>query len=117
METDVISSMKLLNIEGIIVNCYTPTKGYCFVKFINFITGKDYKEQYLEFIRNEQRRTIIMTRARIQPFCRANNINLGYYDGERVFPRSVTERDTVYIYSIIISLLYGNIIVLVLTKQ
>ena len=25
-------------------------------------------------------------------FCRANNINLGYFDGERVFPRSVTER-------------------------
>ena len=34
-----------------------------------------------------------MTKARIQPFCRANNINLGYYDGNRVFPRTVTERD------------------------
>ena len=34
-----------------------------------------------------------MTKARIQPFCRANNINLGYWDGERVFPRSVTNRD------------------------
>ena len=34
-----------------------------------------------------------MTKARIQPFCRANNINLGYYDGERVFPRSVAERN------------------------
>ena len=33
-----------------------------------------------------------MTKARIQPFCRANNINLGYYDGIRVFPRSVTDR-------------------------
>ena len=35
-----------------------------------------------------------MTKARIQPFCRANNINLGYWDGERVFPRSVTNRDS-----------------------
>ena len=35
-----------------------------------------------------------MTKARIQPFCKVNNINLGYWDGERVFPRSVTNRDS-----------------------
>ena len=34
-----------------------------------------------------------MTKARIQPFCRANNINLGYYDGIRIVPRSVTDRN------------------------
>ena len=34
-----------------------------------------------------------MTKARVQPFCRANNINLGYFDGERVFPRSVREKN------------------------
>ena len=34
-----------------------------------------------------------MTKARIQPFCRSNNINLGYFDGERVFPRSITDRN------------------------
>ena len=34
-----------------------------------------------------------MTKARIQLFCRANNINLGYSDGERVFPRSLTEKN------------------------
>ena len=34
-----------------------------------------------------------MTKARIQPFCKANSINLGYYDGERVFLRSFTDRD------------------------
>ena len=37
-------------------NCYIPTKGYCFVKCINFLTGQDYKNHYLEFIRNETRR-------------------------------------------------------------
>ena len=74
-------------------NCYIPTKGYCFIKCINYLTGQDYKQQYLDFIRNEKRRSNIMTKARIQPFCRANNINLGYWDGERVFPRSVTNRD------------------------
>ena len=75
-------------------NCFIPTKGYCFVKCINFLTGQDYKDRYLEFIRNEKRRSNIMTKARIQPFCRANIINLGYFDGERVFPRSVTNRDS-----------------------
>ena len=35
-----------------------------------------------------------MTKARIQPFCRANNINVGCYNDERVFPRSVTNRDS-----------------------
>ena len=74
-------------------NCYIPTKGYCYVKCINFLTGQDYKHQYLNFIRNEKRRSNIMTKARIQPFCKANNINLGYYDGESVFPRSVTEKN------------------------
>ena len=34
-----------------------------------------------------------MTKARFQPFCRAKNVNLGYFDGTRVFPRSVTDRD------------------------
>ena len=33
-----------------------------------------------------------MTKAKVQPFCRNNNINLGYYDGTRVFPSSVTNR-------------------------
>ena len=75
-------------------NCFIPTKGYCFVKCINFVTGQDYKQKYLDFIRSEQRRSNIMTKARIQPFCRANNINLGYYNDNRVFPRSVTNRDS-----------------------
>ena len=35
-----------------------------------------------------------MTKARIEPFCRDNNINLGYFDGTRVFARSVTDRNT-----------------------
>ena len=75
-------------------NCYIPTKGYCFVKCINFLTGEDYKERYLDFIGNESRRSNIMTKARIQPICKANNINLGYWDGERVFPRSVKNRNS-----------------------
>ena len=74
--------------------CFIPTKRYCFVKCNNFLTGQDYKQQYLVFIRSEQRRSNIMTKARIQPFCRANNFSLGYYSEDRVFPRSVTIRDS-----------------------
>ena len=48
--------------------CFIPTKGYCFIKCINFLTGEFYKKQCLEFIRNEKRRSIIMTKARFQPF-------------------------------------------------
>ena len=81
-------------------NCFIPTKGYCFVKCINFLTDRDYKQQYLDFIRNEKRRSNIMTKARIQPFCRANNINIGYLDGEGIYPRSVTNRDSaLYLYN------------------
>ena len=81
-------------------NCFIPTKGYCFIKCINFLTGQDYKEQYLDFIRSEQRRSNIMTMARIQPCLRKLGIDLGYYNGERVFPRTVTNRDSaLYLYN------------------
>ena len=46
-------------------NCFVPTEVYCFVESINFLTGQVYKEQKLEFIRNEKRRPNIMTKARI----------------------------------------------------
>ena len=31
-------------------NCFIPTKGYCFIKCIIFLTGQDYKQQYLELL-------------------------------------------------------------------
>ena len=74
-------------------NCFIPTKGYCFVKYINFSRGKDYKQHYLDFMRNEKRRSNIMTKTRIQLICRANNFDLGYFDGIGVVPRSVTEKN------------------------
>ena len=81
--------------------CFIPTKGYCFIKCINFLTGQDYKQQYLDLIRNEKRRSNIMTMARIQPFCKANNIDLGYYNkNNRVYPSSMTNRNSVlYLYN------------------
>ena len=81
-------------------NCFIPTKRYCFVKCINYLTGQDYKQQHLDFIRNEKRRSNIMTMARIQPCLRKLGIDLGYYNGDRVFPRTVTNRDSaLYLYN------------------
>ena len=37
-------------------NCFIPTKGYCFAKCVNFLTGQDYKQKFLDFITSEQRR-------------------------------------------------------------
>ena len=51
-------------------NCSIPTSGIGFIKFINRFTKKDYTEEFLTFIRTEQRRSNVMTSARIQPFCR-----------------------------------------------
>ena len=80
-------------------NCFIPSKGYCFVKCINFLTDQDYNDKYLDFIRSEQRRSNIMTKARIQPCLRKLGIDLGYYNGDRVFPRAVTNRDSaLYLY-------------------
>ena len=81
-------------------NCFIPTKGYCFLKCINNLTGQDYKQQYLDFIWNEKGRSNIMTMARVKPFCSANSFNLGYYNNDRVFPRTVTNRNSaLYLYN------------------
>ena len=59
----VIINMKILKIEE--KNCFLPTKGYCFTKCIISLTGGAYKQQYLGFIRNEKRRSNLMTKSRI----------------------------------------------------
>ena len=89
------------NIEYQSKNCFIPTKAYCFVKCINFIAGQHYEQQCLDFIRNEKRRSYNMKRARIQPFCKSNNINMGYFDGIRILPRSVRDRNNaLFLYNI-----------------
>ena len=55
----VILNMKLLNLEEII-DLY-QLKSTVFMKSVNYLTVKDYKQHYLEFIRKEKRRTNIMT--------------------------------------------------------
>ena len=80
-------------VEYIGNNCYIPTSGNCFIKCINYFTKKDYTEEFLTFIRTEQRRSNVMTSARVQPFCR-KQYQYGCYDGFRVCPRNITQRRT-----------------------
>ena len=79
-------------VEDIGDNCYNPTSKYCFIKCINFLTENDFKQQFLEVIRNQQRRLHVMSQAKIQPFCRAKNINIGFYSGKELFPRKIIEK-------------------------
>ena len=74
---------------------YIPTSGMCFVKCINYFTKKSYTDEFLTFIRSEQRRSNVMTSARIQPFCKTqHNFNIGCFDGKRINPRNITQRNT-----------------------
>ena len=74
-------------------NCYNPTSGNCSIKCINYFTKKRYTQKFSAFTRTEQRRSNVQTSARIQPFCR-KKINIGYYDGYRVCPKNIPERNT-----------------------
>ena len=80
-------------VEYIGDNCYIPTSGNCFINCINYFTKKEYTEDFLTFIRTEQRRSNVMTSARVQPFCRNHNIVIGCYDGFRVCPRNIAQRN------------------------
>ena len=66
----------------------------CFKNGINYFTKKDYTEEFLTFIRSEQRRSNVMASARVGSFCRKNNINIGCFDGTRINPRNLTQRVT-----------------------
>ena len=45
---------KIIEYRGNI--CFIPRKGFCFIKGIKYLTGKDYKNQCLDFIRNEKKK-------------------------------------------------------------
>ena len=73
-------------------NCYTPTSGMCFIKCINYFTQKDYTEDVFTFIRSEKNRSGVMTYARVQPFCRKDNFDIGYFIGNEIWRRTITQR-------------------------
>ena len=91
MEKIVTSNVKLLIIvEGdVILNLMG-------IVTLNELVSKQVKNTnnniYI-LLEMKKRRSNIMTMARIQPFCRANLINIGLFNGIRVFPRLVTDRN------------------------
>ena len=88
---------------------YIPTSGMCFIKCIKYFTEKNYTEVFRDFIRNEIYRSGVMTSARLQPFCRKRNINIGCFDGKKINPRNVTERKTsLFIHKIHFSLFWKS---------
>ena len=74
--------------------CYIPSSGMCFIKCFNHFNKKDYTEEFLTFIGSELRRSNVMTSARVGSFCRKYNIIIGCFDGTRINPRNITQRDT-----------------------
>ena len=71
---------------------YVPTSGMCFRKCINYFTDKDYTKECLTFIGDEKYRSEVMISARVQPFCRKDNINIGCFDGKIINRRKSTRR-------------------------
>ena len=78
------------------INCYLPASGYCFIKCIKKLTGRDNKQKLLDFIRNEKKRSNILTKARFQPFCIAHIIYIGYFNGKEVYLRSVIKENRAF---------------------
>ena len=89
-------------------NCYIPTGGNCLIKCPTYLTGKEYTEDFLTFIRTEQRRSNVMTSARIQTFCRKYNINIGSYEGYRAYPGSIREKNIELKYIVINCLIWKS---------
>ena len=80
-------------VETVGLYCYNPTSGICFIKLNKYLTGKDFMNEFLKFIRDEERRPNVLKNATIQPFVKKkHNINIGCYDGFRVCARNITER-------------------------
>ena len=92
MERDVIVLKKIIEYKRNL--CYIPEENNCFKKCDEFIYKKEFSQKYHEFIAYSKRNKNIMTQAKIQPFCKKHEINLGIYDQKqkRILPLSVTER-------------------------
>ena len=75
---------------------YITEENDFFRKCSEFLYEKDFSQQYRDFIEKSQRNKNRMTSAKIQPFCKKCNFNLGVYDPKqkRFLPLSIKERRT-----------------------
>ena len=110
-----VLTVKVLNICKKLLNIMCKTVIYQLQECVlsNVLTiliyKKEYTEEFSTFIRNEQRRFNVMTSAGIQPFRRKYNIKIGCFDGTRINPRNITQRDTsLFIYNNHICLIWKS---------
>ena len=88
-------------------NCYIPPGGHYFSKSIHYFSEK--KEELLAFIQTKQRRSNVMTSTILQPFSRKYNINFGCFDGTRINPPNLTQRNTsLFTYNIYFCLIWKS---------
>ena len=74
---------------------YIPEANECFRKCIEIIHQKGYSQENREFIKQSYNCKNMMTQAKIQPFCRQYNLNVGFYNVKQktILPRSVKQRN------------------------
>ena len=48
---------------------------------------------FYDLLQKKKKRNNILAAARFQPFCKAHNINLGFFDGNKIYPRVFTEQN------------------------
>ena len=93
------TDLKQKVVEFTAKDAYIPPIGLCFMNCVKFLTGKIFEQDFLDFIRNEVRRRNVMTTARIQPFCKKYNTNIGHYGKVRVYLYFYAERnEALYLY-------------------
>ena len=73
--------------------CCIPTGNACFGKCLEHIYTKYFLNEYEEFILRSNRCKNIMYSAKIQPFCRKYNLNVGIYNQILLcLSKTITER-------------------------
>ena len=59
--------------------CHVPTGNACFRKCLESIYKRDFSREHNESKQDSDGCKIIMTSARVQPFCRKHNLHIGVY--------------------------------------
>ena len=98
---------KILEYKGQL--CYIPTGNDCFRKCLEYVYKRDFSNEYKDFILSSDRCKNIMSSAKIQPFCRKFNINLGVLNKKQQFYLKLSLKEKfVYLSTTIVFALYGK---------
>ena len=71
------SFIKIIKYRGDL--CYIPEENECFRKCLEYISKNDLSKEHRDFIKESRKNMNLITAAKIQPFCKKYNINLGVY--------------------------------------